>query len=641
MKKLLLALPLLLILILSCSKETPLSTEENSQRGTISGVVTVGGTAKLSGVAVTLDVAGYTTTTDTSGNYTIPDVPKGEYDITFTKTNYHDTTVSSISISKAEDVVSVDMSMTFNPDETLIERDITGALTGDLDDIAKIEAILTGDSIPKDEPIIQELTWYPNSKKYSGFIYRPKEGVVWNVAIKVYDSKGRVTGYSKMDFDKLAGDVAMPAFSSENAKPQITILSDFSDTAFGVGDTVDVKFRVDDAYGHPVSYQAKSFNGDYIDCDSGVVKIIVGYDSCGLKKPLCEIESVDDEGNINNSTAYANLGLFNKDLGIKVTVISIKNVSDGGFIILGNTSSNGDMLIRLDKNGDTLWTKKIDNSKFSANSLLESKDGGFFITGLISSDTADWAITKKMDIIKTNSFGEPIWEKSYGDSSSSWEKPKYSASGLLENGDVLIGGYKDEWKSFLFRVSNDGDLIWGTEVKYPDGNLYSMKSLSKTSDGGFLILQNYNYRGVPIFKIDSTGAMQDGWLWPGDDVTVSCIETNDRNYIVCNLHSIIKLDGHSNVIWRKDFDSKILSDVFETSQNRYLVIDIDYNNLELQILDVNGELVSKKIYNNGLKRSVAYAIKSNDGGVVVLSEIESSSLQILKIDMKGNFISPK
>ena len=66
---------------------------------------------------------------------------------------------------------------------------------------------------------------------------------------------------------------------------------------------------------------------------------------------------------------------------------SIRQTSDGGYIISGYTSSFGDgssdaWIIKTDLNGNTSWTKTFGGTEYDrANSLSLTDDGGFFIVG--------------------------------------------------------------------------------------------------------------------------------------------------------------------------------------------------------------------------------------------------------------------
>jgi len=79
--------------------------------GTISGMVKDSSGNAISGVSVTTDGEGFSSTTDTTGEYTIANVDTGNYEITFTHPYFLDTILSDITVEKSDDVTAVDMVM--------------------------------------------------------------------------------------------------------------------------------------------------------------------------------------------------------------------------------------------------------------------------------------------------------------------------------------------------------------------------------------------------------------------------------------------------------------------------------------------------------------------------------------------------
>lgn len=77
--------------------------------------------------------------------------------------------------------------------------------------------------------------------------------------------------------------------------------------------------------------------------------------------------------------------------GIATDFSDIKNVSTGGTIICGSSSSGGAILIKLDANGNTLWSYRYQcpdkpgkSSSEGANAIIETADGGFLVGGSVS-----------------------------------------------------------------------------------------------------------------------------------------------------------------------------------------------------------------------------------------------------------------
>tara|TARA_R100001015_G_C4608292_1_gene163484 strand:- start:868 stop:1410 length:543 start_codon:yes stop_codon:yes gene_type:complete len=136
--------------------------------------------------------------------------------------------------------------------------------------------------------------------------------------------------------------------------------------------------------------------------------------------------------------------------GIEVAY-DIAKTSDDGYVVVGNTfSNNGDVLvnhggsdvwmIKIDAEGNLIWEQTYGGSEFDlAQAVVQSKDGGFYITGNSKSDDKDSSFNygeNDIWLVKTNSVGELVWEKSYGGSGLDF------AYDLIENedGSVMVVG---------------------------------------------------------------------------------------------------------------------------------------------------------------------------------------------------------
>ncbi len=127
----------------------------------------------------------------------------------------------------------------FSINENTIEHDVYGELSNQLDSVQSISVPLSGDSITGIQ--VQDLSLNLNTKRFSGVIYLPNEGNNWKVEIKVYSTyqcrkETYLSGYSKVNFDKLTGDGAIPEFSSINYQP--VAKGSISKTKLSVNDTL-------------------------------------------------------------------------------------------------------------------------------------------------------------------------------------------------------------------------------------------------------------------------------------------------------------------------------------------------------------------------------------------------------------------
>lgn len=138
-------------------------------------------------------------------------------------------------------------------------------------------------------------------------------------------------------------------------------------------------------------------------------------------------------------------------------------LSDGGFAIVGQTysfgSGEGDVwLVRMDSNGDTLWTKTyggVENDGGSAISFTST--GGFFLAG---NTTSFGAGGQDVYMIKTDALGDTLWTRTYGGA----EDEICHGSCTTTAGDlVVVGGSRsmsiDEYDFMIHKHSSDGDSL--------------------------------------------------------------------------------------------------------------------------------------------------------------------------------------
>jgi hypothetical protein len=129
---------------------------------------------------------------------------------------------------------------------------------------------------------------------------------------------------------------------------------------------------------------------------------------------------------------YGGLG---SDKGAEVQL-----TSDGGYIITGRTGSFGAgardaYLIKTDANGDTLWTKTYGGLDWDyAYSVKQTTDGGFIVVGGSKSFSSggDYDVY----LIKTDANGDTLWTRTYGGTDI-----EYGSSVQLtsDGGYVIIG----------------------------------------------------------------------------------------------------------------------------------------------------------------------------------------------------------
>ncbi len=191
--------------------------------------------------------------------------------------------------------------------------------------------------------------------------------------------------------------------------------------------------------------------------------------------------------------------------------VSILKTPQDGYIVGGYTQ-NGKMLIhKLDKDGNTIFTKIFGTKNYNKMSkLILLKDESILAVGtsFTSRDSYDPIFTTglgKTDIFLTkfSKYGQLLWSKKYG--------TIYDDKGIdavqTENGSImLLAQTKYENKSYMtiLHITENGDKIWLKE--YDSGEKTTPHKIIKTRDGNFIVLLSQinalEKNQVQIFKID-------------------------------------------------------------------------------------------------------------------------------------------
>ena len=191
---------------------------------------------------------------------------------------------------------------------------------------------------------------------------------------------------------------------------------------------------------------------------------------------------------------------------------SVKQTTDGGFIIAGHTESFGAglkdvLLIRTDANGNQMWMRTFGGtSDDEGYDLLQTSDGGFLIAGVSTSFTAG---SRDGWLVKTDALGNQQWTKSFGGwgSDGFWSIVQTADGGYALAGWTFSLGPGPLGNAWLVKVDVSGNLQWqkafgGTDVD----RAYDVDQLD---DEGF-ILTGFTYV--------STARLDDMWLIRTDNL---------------------------------------------------------------------------------------------------------------------------
>lgn len=249
---------------------------------------------------------------------------------------------------------------------------------------------------------------------------------------------------------------------------------------------------------------------------------------------------------------------------------SVQQTSDGGYIIAGWTKSYGAVnkdlwLIKTGSSGNEQWNKIFGGTTDDAGtSVRQTSDGGFIIAGYTSSSGAG---SVDAWLIKTDSSGNQQWSKTLGGSSTDGA---YSLQKTTDGGYILAGwtmsyGPGPLLNVWLVKTDGQGNQQWNKAF----GGTGSDKaySVEQTTDGGYIIAGETDSYGAGnidawLIKTDSSGNEQWNKTFGGSirDYGYSVQQTFGGGYIMVGYTNsftssddiyLIKTDSSGNKVWDK------------------------------------------------------------------------------------------
>lgn len=237
---------------------------------------------------------------------------------------------------------------------------------------------------------------------------------------------------------------------------------------------------------------------------------------------------------------------------------SVKQTDDGGYVLFGHTENNGNgrdfYLIRTDSYGNELWEKMYGGPSFDVGFEIEIlSDGNFILCGKCQ------GITDSTLLIKIDEYGSKIWEKKFASSGA-------SAVEQLPDNNLAVIGYApgiDSGRMLLMKVDLTGELLWsktysigwGRDIKVVnDGLILLGGTIDSTDDGKDLILVKTNFDGEEIWS--KTYNTSSNAVWESIDAT------NEEGFILAGSDNfpapagsalVMKTDGEGNELWLKSF----------------------------------------------------------------------------------------
>ena len=278
-------------------------------------------------------------------------------------------------------------------------------------------------------------------------------------------------------------------------------------------------------------------------------------------------------------------------------------------IIISGINFPNAMLAKINENGEIVWQNIFEFENYewgNIKSVVKSTDGGYLLTGYVEDIETENAVL----VIKTDANGDSLWTRIL-DETLLDDKGKTIIE--TENGDIIVGGYLEGITAgFLWKLDSEGNTIW-LETGIENCG-YGFTSFVKSSDNSIVSIFGDTVFDNSLRKFDSDYNIE----WTNNlpyysghgDKAVEI--TSEGNIVVALLNAssstigLIKLNPDGT-----DIDVNLIN-ISKTTLNAYpnpfnpsinFSFDLEKNSeIKLKIFNAKGQLVSsidKGIINSG------------------------------------------
>lgn len=252
--------------------------------------------------------------------------------------------------------------------------------------------------------------------------------------------------------------------------------------------------------------------------------------------------------------------------------LSVRRIAAGGYYVAGFSNSFGAgpydfWVLKLGDDGSIVWQNTYGGGSHDfGQSLVPTQDGGCVVGGYTTSFGAG---ANDMWVLKLAADGTVEWQKTYGGPLNDY---LFAVEQTSDGGYLLVGrtestgaGSYDAW---VLKLNSDGTIVW--QKTYGGGGIEYARAAHEVSFGGYVVAgysDSFGAGGYDFWVLrlnpDGTIAWQKTYGGTSSDQAFSVDETTDGRVVVAG-HTlsfgsgltdawILKLNPDGTVDWQRTF----------------------------------------------------------------------------------------
>jgi hypothetical protein len=241
--------------------------------------------------------------------------------------------------------------------------------------------------------------------------------------------------------------------------------------------------------------------------------------------------------------------------------------------------------------------------------------------------------------VKTDSLGDILWTKTYGDSTEATAVEQTIDGGFVIGCEHTLDAYPYS-QGFIMKTDVSGNEVWESSCSESCGDVHQTTDQGYVAVGGCHDSQHFWFPTVS--KKDSLGNSSWSHMYVSYYLGwgLSIEQTGDEGYIVLgytgNQLLLFKIDLHGAILWDNTYSSSARGTFVSLAKNNGYVVTGDIGGSEVDIYIMRTDSLGDTLWTRKYGREGSDGGKSirctTDGGYIVVGCTQEDDLWLLKME---------